>query len=138
MYPQYNIERINNQIKELESVRNQYQNLPHQNVTQNFQLFPNNNSLLRYVNDIEEVKKEFVVGDTPFFSKDLSLLWIKNSKNEIRIFDLKEIIPKDEKDIMIESLQLQIEELKKEMKSNAKSIDDNVSKSTESKESTNV
>ena len=138
MYPQYNIERINNQIKELESVRNQYQNLPPPNVTQNFQLFPNNNSLLRYVNDIEEVKKEFVIGDTPFFSKDLSLLWIKNSKNEIRIFDLKEIIPKDEKDIMIESLQLQIEELKKEMKSNAKPTDDNVSKSTESKESTNV
>lgn len=39
-------------------------------------------------------------------------LWIKNSKGDIRTFELQEIIPKDEKDILIENLQKQIEELK--------------------------
>ena len=53
-----------------------------------------------------------VIGDTPYFSKDMSVVWIKNTKGEIKTYELTEIIPKDSKDLQIEFLQTQIEELK--------------------------
>ena len=39
---------------------------------------------------------------------------------DIKTYELTEIIPKDDKDIQIELLQTQIEELRKEMKKYAK------------------
>ena len=83
---------------------------------------------MRYASSIDEVNKEMVYIDTPFFSKDMSVVWVKNTKGEIKTYELTEIIPKDSKDLKIEYLQAQIEELKKGMKvyeSNA-----NVSKPT--------
>ena len=81
-----------------------------------------------------------VVGDTPYFSKDMSVVWIKNTKGEIKTYELNEIVPKDNKDIQIEYLQAQIEELKKEMKKNESTnvIDEPITKSIESEEPTNV
>ena len=71
------LERINNQIQELEKLKNQIQQpVP---ITQNFQIAPTNNTL-KYANSISDVEKEYVIGDTPYFSKDMSILWIKNSK----------------------------------------------------------
>ena len=61
------------------------------------------------------------MNETPFFSKDLSVVWIKNTKGEIKSYELTEIIPQDDKDLLITSLQMQIEELRKEIKNNAKS-----------------
>ena len=114
--PQANIDRINNQIAELEKMKQQIpQQLQPTNLTQNFQLAPNNNSM-RYANSLEEVQKDIVIGDTPFFSKDLSIVWIKDTKGNIKTYELKEIIPKDNKDLQIEYLQAQIEELKKGLK----------------------
>jgi len=114
--PQANIDRINNQIAELEKMKQQIpQQLQPTNLTQNFQLAPNNNSM-RYANSLEEVQKDIVIGDTPFFSKDLSIVWIKDIKGNIKTYELKEIIPKDNKDLQIEYLQAQIEELKKGLK----------------------
>lgn len=114
--PQANIDRINNQIAELEKMKQQIpQQLQPTNLTQNFQLAPNNNSM-RYANSLEEVQKDIVIGDTPFFSKDLSVVWIKDTKGNIKTYELKEIIPKDNKDLQIEYLQAQIEELKKGLK----------------------
>ena len=107
--PQANIDRINAQIAELEKLKSQVPNI--QPITQNFQLAPQN--AFRYANNIDEVQKEYVVSETPFFSKDFSVLWVKNTNGEIRTFELNEVIKKDEKDLQIEFLQAQIDELKK-------------------------
>lgn len=85
------------------------------NLTQNFQLAPSSfNNNFRIVSSIDEVNKEIVIGDTYFLSKDFCNMWLKNSRGDIRTFTVEEILPKDEKDIMIENLQRQIEELKGE------------------------
>lgn len=135
--PQANIDRINSQIAELEKLRSQIpmQSTTPTNLTQNFQLTPQYNQM-RYVNSLDDVKKEIVVLDTPFFSRDLSVLWIKNAKGDIRSFEMNEIIPKDNKDMQIEFLQSQIEELRKEMKQNEHNA--NVDEPVEDEKSTSV
>lgn len=112
--PQANIDRINNQITELENMKKQMnqQSMQHPSINQTFQLAPNNNHTMKYANTIEEVNKEIVYFDTPFFSKDMSVLWLKSVNGDIKTYELNEIIPKDAKDLQIEFLQSQIEELK--------------------------
>ena len=114
---QANIDRINNQINELEKMRTQLQQPQPQptNLTQNFQLAPTSRDVIRYASSIDEVQRDAVIGETPYFSKDMSVVWVKNTKGEIKTYELNEIIPKDEKDMQIEYLQSQIEELKKGM-----------------------
>ncbi len=116
--PQTSIDRINNQISELEKLRTQMQQpvTPPTNLTQNFQIAPQNRDVIKYANSMEEVQKDLVMGDTPYFSRDMSVLWIKSLKGDIRTYELKEIIPKDEKDIKIDYLMAQIEELKGKIK----------------------
>ena len=132
------MDRINDQIKQLENIRNQMQQpMQPTNLTQNFQLAPNK-EMMRFANSLEDVQKEAVYVNTPFFSKDMSILWVKSISGDTKTYELKEIIKKDEKDLQIEFLQAQIEDLKKGMKENAKSNDDNANESVESKESTDV
>ena len=110
---QQSLDNINNNIAELERLKAQMQSRQNQPaINQTFQLAPTNQSSIKYANTIEDVQKEIVVGDTPFFSKDLSVVWIKNAKGEIKSYELTEIVLRDDKDIMIESLQKQINELK--------------------------
>lgn len=118
--PQLSIERINGQIAELEKMRNQIQQpvQPPTNLTQNFQLAPTNREIIRYANSLEDVKRDMVIGETPYFSKDMSIVWIKTPRGDIKTYELTEIIPKDDKDIQIEMLQAQINELKKGMVKN--------------------
>lgn len=132
---QVNIDRINNQIAELERMKSQISMQP-TNLTQNFQIAPTRD-VIRYANSIDDVQKEIIIGDTPYFSKDMSVVWIKSLKGDIKTYELNEIIPKDEKDIKIEYLQAQIEELKKEIKNESNSnIDDTITESIKGKEST--
>lgn len=130
--PQASIDRINSQIAELEKMKAQIPTQQMQqptNLTQNFQIAPNTNQAsIRYANSIEEVERDIVIGDTPYFSKDLSVLWIKSAKGDIKAYELTEIVEKDEKDLLIESLQYQLNQLTntvKEMEQNAKSISTN-------------
>lgn len=120
--PQASIDRINSQIAELEKIRAQIPMQQPTNLTQNFQIAPTNQGIMKYANTIEDVQKETIMVDTPFFSKDMSVVWIKNTKGDIKTYELNEIIPKDEKDIKIEYLQSQIEELKKEIKNEPNTI----------------
>ena len=114
--PQQNLDRVNAQINELERIRNQLQQpVQPTNLTQNFQISPTNRDVIRYANSLEEVQRDMVIGDTPYFSKDLSVVWIKNTKGEIKTYELSEIIPKDEKDLQIELLQSQVNKLTKEV-----------------------
>lgn len=112
---QISLDRINNQINELEKMKAQMQQTMQPqptNLTQNFQIAPTNNHTVRYANTIEDVAKEQVFYDTPFFSKDMSVLWFKSAKGDIKSYELNEIVPKDSKDFEIEYLKSQIEELK--------------------------
>jgi hypothetical protein len=140
--PQMNIDRINTQISELERMKNQYVQQANQpqptNLTQNFQLAPVNREVIRYANSIEDVQKDIVIGETPYFSKDMTVVWIKNVKGDIKTYELTEIIAKDEKDLKIEFLQAQIEELKKGMRENAKPDSTDVVGSVESTKSTSI
>ena len=115
--PQVSLDRINNQIAELEKMKNQIQQpiTPPTNLTQNFQIAPQNRDAIRYASSIEEVQKDMVIGDTPYFSKDMSIVWVKNTSGLIKTYELNEIVPKDEKDLQIEFLMGQIEELKEKM-----------------------
>lgn len=119
-------DKIDNQIAQLNQMKEQFKNSNQQpSINQTFQLAPTNNHTVRYANTIEDVEKEQVFYDTPFFSKDMSVLWFKNTKGDIKSYELNEIIPKDSKDFEIEYLKSQIEELKGMMKNdgNVKNVD---------------
>lgn len=109
---QADLDRINAQMNELERIKAQMQQPIQPNINQTFQLAPTNRDVIRYANNIEEVQRDLVMGDTPYFSKDMSVVWIKNTKGEIKAYTLAEIVQKDEKDLKIEYLESQIEELK--------------------------
>ena len=118
--PQTSIDKINEQINNLEKMKTQLQQPQPQptNLTQNFQLAPTSRDVIRYATSIEEVQKDMVIGETPYFSKDMSVVWVKNLKGEIKTYELNEIVLKDDKDIKIDFLMAQIEDLKKEISNN--------------------
>ena len=133
---QANLDRLNNKIAELEKIKAQMQQPIAQptNLTQNFQLAPTNRDVIKYAASMEEVQREQVIGDTPYFSKDMSVVWIKNTRGGIKTYELNEIIPKDEKDLQIELLQTQLNELKKEMRK----YDEHIANANESKDTTDT
>lgn len=125
--PQNDIDKINAQINDLEKRKSQIQQpVP---ITQNFQLAPSR-EVMKYASSIDDVQREIVIGDTPIFSKDMSVVWIKNVKGDIKTYELNEIIPKDEKDIQIEMLRNEIEQMKREMKNEANVRDVDATKIT--------
>lgn len=121
-------EQIDNQINQLQQMREQIKNNTIQPaINQTFQLAPSHQNSMKYANSISDVNKESVISDTPFFSNDMSVVWIKNNKGEVKTYELNEIIPKDDKDLKIEYLQAQIEELKKGMKHSESNVNVNES-----------
>lgn len=112
-------DQIDNQIGQLQQMKEHIKNSQQPAINQTFQLAPTTNNGIKYANTINDVEKEFVYLDTPFFSPDMSILWIKSTKGDIKSYELSEIIPKDAKDIQIEYLQSQIEELKGMIKNDA-------------------
>ena len=112
--PQPSIDRINDQINQLENMKKQIQQPQPTptNLTQNFQLAPTNREVIRYADSLDEVQRDMVIGDTPYFSRDMSVVWVKNLKGDIRTYELKEIVPLDEKDIKIQNLEDELERLK--------------------------
>lgn len=114
--------------------QNQPQTTP---ITQNFQLAPNqNNQGIKYVNSIEDVKKELVFADTLFVNKEYTLLWVKNASGEVKTYELREMIVKDEKDLKIEELEAKIDKLIKE-KENEQYVNENDVGATSNKKPTN-
>lgn len=116
MYEQNLYDQIDGQINQLVNMRNQIKSNQQQTtqqptaINQTFQLSPNGGGM-KYANSIEDVANETVFFDTPYFSKDLSVLWIKNAGGDIKAYELNEIIQKDEKDLQIELLTAKINEL---------------------------
>lgn len=117
-------ERIDNQIAQLQQMKEQMKNQQQPAINQTFQLAPTHQGGMRYANTIDDVGKEVVYVDMPFFSKDMSVVWIKNNKGDIKTYELKEIVPLDSKDMQIQYLQSQIEELKGMIKNDANVTND--------------
>ena len=141
--PRPSVESLNAQIQELERMKTQAQqyNPMQPSINQTFQLSPSSSLGIRYANSIDDVRKELVFFDTPFFNKEMTLLWVKNTKGDIKAYEINEIIQKDEKDLKIEYLMAQIDELKKENnryeQSNNKHIDDETTKGKPSSSKSN-
>lgn len=127
-------DRIDSEIERLKQMKAQVQQPAP--ITQNFQLAPT--SGIKYANTLDEVKKEMVYVDTPFFSKDFSIMWLKNAKGEVKNYELKEIVEKDEKDLKIEFLQAQINDLKKGIEKNEQSNSKYVDATIENEKPSNV
>lgn len=111
-----NLENIIQQASgQLQQLRNRPVATP-TNLTQNFQITPQNtnpNELQSaYVNNAEEVKNTFMTKNGVFVDKNLTTLWFKNTEGKVRTFTLAEVIEKDEKDVEIESLKKQLQEMK--------------------------
>lgn len=115
------------------------QPVPQQPITQNFQLSPTHTGM-RFVNSIDDVRKELVYFETPYFSRDMSVMWIKNVRGEIIPYEIKRIVIKDEKDMQMEKMQKEIEELKEKLneKPNDESSNSNGDEPIKNEKSTNV
>lgn len=106
-------DRIDNQMKQYQ--QQQMQQPVTQPITQNFQLAPqptNNEIQAKYVNNIDDVKNTFVMTTGLFVNKEMNTLWFKNVNGDIRTFNLQEIIEQDEKDLEIQRLRNEIENMK--------------------------
>ena len=128
-------DRLDKQIQQAQQMNN---NQPPA-INQTFQLSPNQSNHIKYTETEEDVSKELVFADTLFVNRAYSKMWFKNASGEIKEYELKEVIKKDEKDVQIASLMAKIEELEKEMKKNEYASNDNanVNVTTSSKKSTN-
>lgn len=111
-------DKIDKQIQQSQQVQQQPQSVipASQPITQNFQLAPqqNNNSELesRYAENIDEVKNTFVMKTAIFATRDFGTIWLKDVSGNIRTFKTEEIFEIDEKDIQIQNLQRELEEMK--------------------------
>lgn len=116
-------ERIDRQLQQVQNQPQIQQPVP---ITQNFQLATNQNqNNIKYANSIDEVKKELVFTDTLFVNKEYTKLWLKNSLGEVKCFEVKEIIEKDEKDLKIDELTAKINMLESEIRKNESTTNGN-------------
>lgn len=111
-------DRIDKNMQNYQQVQNQFmqpQQMP-TSLTQNFQLAPQNvnpNELQSaYVNNIDEVKNIFMTKNGIFINKDLTSAWFKDTEGKIKTFSLIEVVEKDEKDIEIENLKNEINQMR--------------------------
>lgn len=142
----YNAYGYNNYMNDLQQMRdridrqmqmvnqNQPQSTP---ITQNFQLAPNQEKQgIKFVGNIEDVKKELVFTDTLFVDKNFSTLWFKNASGEVKTYELKEVVEMDEKDRKIMELMARVKYLEEmEAKLNEQYVAKNVNGTTASPKS---
>lgn len=118
-------DRIDGQIAQLQQMKEQMKNTQQPVINQTLQLAPTHQSSIKYANSLEEVNKEIIYADTPFFSKDMSVVWIKDTQGNVKTYELNEIVPLDEKDIKIQYLEAQIEELRGMIKNEPRANNEN-------------
>lgn len=127
--PQGNIDRINNQIKELESLKTQFQNPPmqpqsmQQPITQNFQLASNQTTIdfeAKYIKDNEDISNIPINRRTAFIDLNKGMLSIKEVDGDVKEYPI--ILPKDEKDLKIEELEKKLSEMEMKLNANTQPI----------------
>ena len=110
MYGMYNpygnpIDRIDNQIKELENLRKNYQNMPQHQPIQN--IINTNGSQIdfeaRILNENENPNEILVQRKTMFFEPKKGKLYIKELNGDIKEYDV--VLPKTEEQLKIEELE---------------------------------
>lgn len=110
MYGVYNpygnpIDRIDNQIKELENLRKNYQNMPQQQPIQN--IINTNGSQMefeaRILNENENPNEILVQRKTMFFEPKKGKLYIKELNGDIKEYDV--VLPKTKEQLKIEELE---------------------------------
>lgn len=119
---------LENEKGKIDKIKENYLNrFPTQQPTlnQTIQVAPTPNIGIKFVNSINDVEKELVFTDTPFITNDFSKMFIKNTKGEIRTFEMQEVVPKDEKDELIEKLTKENEKLKGMITSESTNENDN-------------
>lgn len=154
-YPNYNSQfymqdlqnmrdRIDNQMRQIQQQQNQIPQQVPTNLTQNFQIAPQQNIAneleVKYANNIDEVKNTFVMKTGVFVTKDFSTLWVKDVSGNVRTFRTEEVVELDEKDKEIMYLKKQIEEMKGMMysaESNTTNVDEPISESKSTRVQTN-
>ena len=107
---QPNVQRIDNQIKELEQLKNQFQTIPQQpmnvfNVGNGTQI----EFEARFIKDDEEVENIPISRKTAFISPKNGYLKVKELNGDITTYEL--IPPKDDKHRRIEELERKIKEM---------------------------
>lgn len=112
------IQEERNKLADLERQKMQAQYAHPTILNQTIQAGPGGQGI-RYAESIDDVNREMIFVDTLFVNKDFTNMWYKSPQGRVRPFLLEEIIPKDEKDLRIESLEKQVKELLKEKKENA-------------------
>lgn len=104
------IQEKRSEIAELEKQKIQAQFAQPTILNQTIQAGPQASGI-RYAESIDDVNREMIFMDTLFVNKDFTNMWYKTTQGNVRPFLLQEIIPKDEKDLRIESLEKQVKEL---------------------------
>ena len=124
--PQQMIDRINNQIKELEGLRNNYQNVMQPAPVNNFintnQQLPQNDMIeMRILNENEQVDNIYVQNKTLFLNEKNMIL--KDTNGKLEKWNIKKIYPIDEKDIKIDELSKKVAELEARLNEPKQSIE---------------
>lgn len=120
-----------NKINELEKQRIQAQYAQPTILNQTIQAGPGASGI-RYAESIDDVNREMIFVDTLFVNRDFTNMWYKTPQGKVRPFLLEEIIPKDDKDLRIESLERQVKELLKEKENDASKHSGDTSATTSS------
>lgn len=108
-------------------------------INQTFQITPNQNNINdfdgKFVKNIDEVKNTLTLKQTLFLNDDKTMLWIKDTTGAVKTYNLQEVIELDEKDVEINNLKKEINELKEMMRSerNNKYVDDTIAKQKSTK-----
>lgn len=111
-------DRIDNTMQQYQQQQNQFQNqmIPQQpQIHQNFQLGPvqtNSDLESKFVNNIDDVKNTFVMREGIFVNREMNTLWTKNVSGDIKTYSLTEIIEKDPKDVEINNLKRELENMR--------------------------
>ena len=124
-------DRIDNQIQQVQQQQQNMAQMPMQqpSINQTFQLSPNNQSGLNYIENEDALNKEIVIMDTLFVNKEFTNLWLKKSNGDIKKYKLEEIVPIDEKDIKIQQLEKQIQGLMN-LQNNSKNKEQSISENS--------
>lgn len=105
------IQEERNKIADLEKQKMQLQYAQPTILNQTIQTGPGGQGI-RYVESVDDVKREMVFFDTLFVNKDFTNMWFKSPSGLIKTYLLEEFIPKDEKDLRIEALENEIKKMK--------------------------
>lgn len=113
-------DQIDRQMAQAQQTQQQIQQMqaaPQQpQITQTFQLGNTQQNMndfdARYSDNVEDVKNTLVFKPSIFVTKDMSTLWLKDVGGNVKTYALSEIIEKDEKDVQIDNLKDQLEDMK--------------------------